>query len=73
MFMSIAISRVAPVLVPIVRESIGLPVLDEDLMSQEGFGAGVGRLVDKVGALVRAADREGESPLRLRLPPPTQS
>jgi len=33
-------------------------VLDEDLISQEGFGAGVGRLVDKVGALVRAADRE---------------
>jgi hypothetical protein len=55
MFMSIAISRVAPMLMPIVRESMGLEVHDESEMTQEGFGS---RLVDRIGTLVRAADRE---------------
>jgi hypothetical protein len=61
MFLSIALSRVAPALLPIVRESVGL-----------GSGAGAGEresemdwsgfvsVVDRFGGLIRAADRECE-------------
>lgn len=67
MFMSIAISRVAPMLMPIVRESIGLEAHDESEVTQDGFGS---HLIDRIGTLVRAADREGKS---LSIGPPAQS
>jgi len=57
MFLSIALSRVAPALLPIVRESVGLGSgagEREREMDWSGFVS----VVDRFGGLIRAADRE---------------
>lgn len=63
MFISIAISRVAPVLAPVVREWIGLGA--EEGLEVVGGMEGLGRVIERIGGMVRAADRECElqSPL----------
>jgi hypothetical protein len=56
MFLSIALSRVVPVIGPVVREWLG--ILDG---VEEGVGEGVGMyrdVMERFGALVKAADRE---------------
>ena len=56
MFISIAISRVAPVLVPVIREWIGLEA--EEGLEVVGGMEGLGRVIERIGGMVRAADRE---------------
>lgn len=61
MFMSIAISRVAPVIMPIIREAAGLEPENDLWTDGKGFGTEVGRVVGRLGALAKAADRECKS------------
>jgi hypothetical protein len=59
MFVSIALSRVVPVLGPVVREWLGVGVEVEGIGEGEA-GSVYGEAVQRFGALVRAADRECE-------------
>ena len=59
MFISIAISRVAPVLAPVVRELVGLEA--EEGLEVVGGMEGLGRVIERIGGMVRAADRECKS------------
>jgi len=59
MFVSIALSRVVPVLGPVVREWLGVGLEVEGIGEGEA-GSVYGEVVQRFGALVRAADRECE-------------
>lgn len=56
MFLSIALSRVAPVLGAVFREGWGVTGGDEVMEA-----VGLARVMERFGALIRAADRECES------------
>jgi hypothetical protein len=57
-FISIALSRVAPVLVPIIREALGLQSNESEVGVDR---TALGQVVDRFGALAKTADRECKS------------